>query len=138
MKRLDDLATAFVLILGGLVAETAAGTGPIQIAGDYPHSFQYQSGERFFPMGDTAYYLIGRPKEAIAHYIDVRRAHKFKLDAFRAIDAFVDALRQFGKPVIDEEPGYDMGGIASAWNSQTPETMRRTVWTAAVAGAYTV
>ena len=47
-------------------------------------------------------------------------------------------LRRFSKPVIDEEPGYDMGGTASAWNSQTPETMRRTIWTAAVAGAYTV
>ena len=47
-------------------------------------------------------------------------------------------LRRFGQPVIDEEPGYDMGGTASAWNSQTPETMRRTFWTAAAAGAYTV
>src|SRR5262249_47606744 len=37
-----------------------------------------------------------------------------------------------------EEPGYDMGGTASAWNSQTPDTMRRTIWTAAVAGAYTM
>ena len=40
--------------------------------------------------------------------------------------------------MIDEEPGYDMGGTASAWNSQTPDTMRRTIWTAAAAGAYTV
>ncbi len=47
-------------------------------------------------------------------------------------------LRRFGQPVIDEEPGYDMGGTASAWNSQTPERMRPTFWTAATAGAYTV
>jgi len=47
-------------------------------------------------------------------------------------------LRRFGQPVIDEEPGYDMGGTASAWNSQTPERMRPTFWTAMTAGAYTV
>ena len=47
-------------------------------------------------------------------------------------------LRRFGQPVIDEEPGYDMGGTASAWNSQTPERMRPTFWTATTAGAYTV
>jgi hypothetical protein len=47
-------------------------------------------------------------------------------------------LRRFGQPVIDEEPGYDMGGTTSAWNSQTPERMRPTFWTAATAGAYTV
>ena len=51
--------------------------GPILIDPDYPHSFRYQSGARFFPMGDTAYYLIGRPKDVIAHYIDVRSKHKF-------------------------------------------------------------
>jgi len=47
-------------------------------------------------------------------------------------------LRRFGQPVIDEEPGYDMGGTASAWNSQTPERMRPTFWAATTAGAYTV
>ncbi len=47
-------------------------------------------------------------------------------------------LRRFGQPVIDEEPGYDMGGTASAWNSQTPERIRPTFWTAATAGAYAV
>ena len=46
-------------------------------------------------------------------------------------------LRRFGQPVIDEEPGYDMAGTVSAWNSQTPERMRPTFWTAATAGAYT-
>ena len=55
----------------------SAGTGPIRIARDYPHTFQYQSGERFFPMGDTAYFLIAQPKDVIVHYIDTRRAHKF-------------------------------------------------------------
>lgn len=50
---------------------------PIVIDPEYPHSFRYQSGERFFPMGDTAYVLLGGPKDVIARYIDVRRAHKF-------------------------------------------------------------
>ena len=51
--------------------------GPIIIDPKNPHSFCYQSGERFFPMGDTAYVLLGGPKDVITRYIDVRRAHKF-------------------------------------------------------------
>jgi len=51
--------------------------GPILIDPEFPHSFRYQSGARFFPMGDTAYYLVGRPQDVIARYIDVRRRHKF-------------------------------------------------------------
>jgi hypothetical protein len=61
----------------GWVSVSAAATGPIRIATDYPHSFQYQSGERFFPMGDTAYFLIAQPTNVIARFIDSRRAHKF-------------------------------------------------------------
>ena len=60
---------------------------------DHPHSFRYSSGERFFPMGDTAYFLIGRPKEVIAHYIDVRRAHKFN---FVRMMAMADGHWPFG------------------------------------------
>ncbi len=46
-------------------------------------------------------------------------------------------LRRFNRPVINEEPAYDMGS-KSAYASQTPETMRPTFWTAAAAGAYAV
>jgi hypothetical protein len=46
-------------------------------------------------------------------------------------------LRKFNRPVINEEPAYDMGS-KSAYASQTPETIRLTFWTAATAGAYTV
>ena len=60
---------------------------------DYPHSFRYQSGERFFPMGDTAYYLIAQPTNMIAHYIDVRRAHKFN---FIRMMAMADGFWPFG------------------------------------------
>ena len=58
-------------------SKSSAPAGPIIIDTEYPHSFRYSSGERFFPMGDTAYVLLGSPKDVIAHYIDVRRAHKF-------------------------------------------------------------
>ena len=44
----------------------AARTGPIIIDPEYPHSFRYQGGGRFFPMGDTAYFLIAQPKDVIA------------------------------------------------------------------------
>lgn len=70
-------AFAFLLITAALSVSATAATGPIMIDPDHPHSFRYQSGERFFPMGDTAYTLVGGPKEVIARYIDVRRAHKF-------------------------------------------------------------
>lgn len=87
-------------------AETAVADGPIVIDPEYPHSFRYRSGKRFFPMGDTAYRLIGRPKDAIARYIDVRRAHKFN---FVRMMAMTEGHWPFGgspkKPdytVIDE------------------------------------
>lgn len=51
--------------------------GPILIDPDYPRSFRYRNGERFFPMGDTAYFLVGLPKDVITRYIDVRSRHKF-------------------------------------------------------------
>jgi hypothetical protein len=55
------------------VSISVASVGPIRIAADYPHTFQYQSGERFFPMGDTAYFLIAQPTNVIARFIDSRR-----------------------------------------------------------------
>ncbi len=54
-----------------------APSGPIRIDPDYPHAFRYRSGEQFFPMGDTAYFLIAQPTNVIARFLDVRRAHKF-------------------------------------------------------------
>jgi hypothetical protein len=53
-------------------------------------------------------------------------------------------LRRFKIPVINEEPGYEMGGMSwdgkkrdpRPWNSQTADTLRATFWTATVAGAY--
>lgn len=57
-------------------------------------------------------------------------------------------LRRFGVPVINEEPGYEMYGHSATpdsdrinlrpWNSQTPETLIPTLWTAVTAGAYTM
>jgi hypothetical protein len=44
-------------------------------------------------MGDTAFLLIIRPKEVIAHYIDVRRAHKFN---FVRMLAMADGHWPFG------------------------------------------
>src|SRR5262245_22610542 len=81
--------------------------GPIVIDKEYPQSFvQKNNGEHFFPMGDTAYFLMGRPTDAIAHYIDVRRKHGFN---FIRIMASGDGFWPFGgtpgKPdytVIDE------------------------------------
>ena len=44
-------------------------------------------------MGDTAYFLIGSPKEVIAHYIDTRRAHKFN---FIRMMAMAEGNWEFG------------------------------------------
>ena len=57
--------------------QSQAVAGPIIVDPEYPRSFRYRSGERFFPMGDTAYFLIAQPTNVIARYIDVRRVHKF-------------------------------------------------------------
>lgn len=55
----------------------SAATGPIVIDPEFPHSFRHQSGERFYPMGDTAYFLIAQPTNVIARYIAVRSTHRF-------------------------------------------------------------
>jgi hypothetical protein len=67
--------------------------GPIMIDPEHPRTFRHQNGQRFFPMGDTAYFLMGRPADAIAHFIDVRRAHEFN---FIRIMAMGDGFWPFG------------------------------------------
>ncbi|MBI3463988.1 MAG: DUF4038 domain-containing protein [Planctomycetes bacterium] len=86
-------AWAFVVSLVAPVIAATYPTGPIIIDPDHPHSFRYQSGERFFPLGDTAYYLIAQPNNVIAHYIDVRRAHQFN---FIRVMATADGFWPFG------------------------------------------
>ncbi|HEX4591115.1 MAG TPA: DUF4038 domain-containing protein, partial [Gemmataceae bacterium] len=88
------------------VGRKDSAVGPIVIDREHPQSFLHQNGERFFPMGDTAYFLMGRPADVIAHFIDVRREHKFN---FIRIMAMGDGFWPFGgtpaKPnytVIDE------------------------------------
>src|SRR5262245_3591782 len=75
------------------VFKSQAATGPIIIDPDYPRSFRYTSGERFFPMGDTAYFLIAEPTNVIAHYIDLRRTHKFD---FIRVMAIAEGFWPFG------------------------------------------
>ena len=64
--------------------------------------------------------------------------------AYARHNALLIDLRRFKVPVINEEPGYEMGPPRKAgdkvlpWNSQTSETLLPTFWTAAAAGAYAV
>ena len=44
-------------------------------------------------MGDTAYYLIAQPTNVIAHYLEVRRAHKFN---FIRMMAMAEGFWPFG------------------------------------------
>ena len=64
--------------------------------------------------------------------------------AYARHNALLIDLRRYKAPVINEEPGYEMGPPRKAgdkvlpWNSQTSETLLPTFWTAATAGAYAV
>ena len=78
-----------------------AATGPIIIDPEYPHCFRHTSGERFFPMGDSAYYLIAQPTNVIARYIDARRAHKFN---FIRVMAMAKGFWPFGG--TPDDPNY--------------------------------
>ena len=77
------------------------GIDRIMIDPDHPHSFRYQSGKRFFPMGDTAYFLIAQPTNMIAHFIEVRRAHRFN---FIRMMAMADGFWPFGG--TPDKPDY--------------------------------
>lgn len=61
----------------------------------------------------------------------------FSARAYARENELLVALRRYGVPVIDEEPGYEMEGTRS-WNSQTSITVRATFWTAITAGGYTM
>lgn len=93
---------SLVALVSAPLAARAA-EGPIIIDPEHPHSFRYQDGERFFPIGDTAYYLIAQPKEVIAHYFDVRRAHKFN---FIRVMASADGFWPFGGTL--DKPQYNV------------------------------
>jgi len=57
----------------------------------YPHSFKYNNtGERFFPFGDTSYYMMGESESTIRSYIDSRAAHGFNFIRFLAIGTYDD------------------------------------------------
>lgn len=51
--------------------------GFIEIDSSYPHSFKYENGERYFPFGDTSYYLLSESEDVIHKYIDSRSARGF-------------------------------------------------------------
>ncbi|NOZ80535.1 MAG: hypothetical protein GXP63_02585 [DPANN group archaeon] len=51
--------------------------GFIRIDPDHPHTFKFDNGERFFPFGDTSYYLLSEPEDVIHEYIDSRNARGF-------------------------------------------------------------
>lgn len=83
----------FVALSWWAVIQSLAATGPIIVDPEYPRSFRYMSGERFFPMGDTAYFLIAQPTNVIARYIDVRRVHNFN---FIRVMALAEGFWPFG------------------------------------------
>jgi hypothetical protein len=64
--------------------------------------------------------------------------------AFARHNQLLSDLRRFRIPVVNEEPGYEMGGYSwdsrkqdpRPWNSQTPDALLATFWTAACAGGY--
>ncbi|MCX6902433.1 MAG: hypothetical protein NTW03_02905 [Verrucomicrobia bacterium] len=103
--RPDAICLGFLVLAASLLGAAAA-SGPIRIARDFPHSFQYQSGERFFPMGDTAYFLIAQPTNVIARFIETRRAHRFNfmrmMPMARGHWAFGGTPRQPDYTVINE------------------------------------
>src|SRR5688500_10446399 len=91
---------AFVALIA-VPLVTLAATGPIIIDPQFPHSFRHQSGERFYPMGDTAYYLIAQPTNVIARYIAVRRAHHFN---YIRVMAMAEGFWPFGG--TPKQPDY--------------------------------
>lgn len=60
---------------------------------EYPHSFKYTDGRRFFPMGDTAYCLTDESEADISAYFASRREHGFN---FVRVVAFCGDSWPFG------------------------------------------
>jgi Putative collagen-binding domain of a collagenase len=68
-----------------LAVASAGARAAIVIDPQYPHSFKYDNGTRYFPMGDTAYFLLGQSQATIQKYIDSRSAHKFNFIRIGAV-----------------------------------------------------
>jgi hypothetical protein len=51
--------------------------GIIRIDSTYPHTFIFSNGKRFFPMGETCYYLLSVSDSVIHAYIDSRSKANF-------------------------------------------------------------
>jgi len=71
----------------------------------------------------------------------------FNARAYARHNQLLIDLRRHGIPVINEEPGYEMGGGSydggglvsyRSWNTQTASRLLPTFWTAITAGAYTM
>jgi hypothetical protein len=78
--------------------------------------------------------------------IPEQKAPVYNLRGYARHNLLLIDLRRFGQPVINEEPGYEMEGRTAfpdstevnlrPWNSQSPDTLVPTFWTAAMAGGY--
>jgi hypothetical protein len=77
MKRHLLICLLASFLVGSRLWAAPASDGPIIIDPEHPHSFRYQRGGHFFPMGDTAYYLIAQPREVISRYLTVRHEQGF-------------------------------------------------------------
>src|SRR4051812_23639336 len=90
-----------------------AASGPLQIDPTHPNSFRYETGERFFPMGDTAYFLIAQPTNLIARYIDARRAHKFN---FIRVMAMAEGFWPFGGTPVNPQYTSINESVMQKWD----------------------
>ena len=78
--------------------------------------------------------------------IPEQKAPIYNIRGYSRHNQLIIDLRRFGIPVINEEPGYEMEGCTAhpestdvnlrPWNSQTPDTLVPTFWTATLAGGY--
>lgn len=66
--------------------ETPQEKGFIKIDLRNPHSFVFENGERYFPMGDTMYYLLSQPDNLIEKYIDSRAEKGYNFIRVSAVD----------------------------------------------------
>jgi len=85
----------------GSAGEGAGIDGPrgfIRIDPDHPQAFVYDNGERFFPFGDTSYYLLGEAEETIVAYLDSRSAHGIN---FVRLSAIAPGFWPFGASFLE-------------------------------------
>jgi hypothetical protein len=93
MHNFKNLFFLIFFLAGQIFFPGQSASAFIRVDPEYPHSFKFDNGERYFPMGDTSYCLLAETESNILQYLDSREQNNFN---FIRVGAMCDGHWPFG------------------------------------------